>query len=341
MKTVKPAGRLLLVLALCLSFAAPSLAASHRTVRVGCFTQPDAAAPGGYDHELTESLAHYAHWDCEYVYTTLADCLSLLEQGKLDLVSGVIKTPQRLEQYNFAQTDSGLSYATLCVRRGENHVAYEEFDALDGMTVGVISGSGHIADLENYCTKNDFSVKTISYPDKTALSQALAQGEVDAILSSSQHQNDNEWVVARFAPSPLYYISAKENRAVLNELNSAMLQLRIDMPQYLPDLYTRHYGTITQETPLFTRSELQYIENQRPLRCLYYADWRPISYTDASGQFAGIAADTFAMIAEYTGLTFEFIPYTGQPPLEQLQSGEIDILCMSRIATGIKTMHWC
>lgn len=307
---------------------------AERKVRVGFFQftsyqQVDERGNrSGYGYEYLQEIAKHTGWQYEYVTASWEDCLEMLERGEIDLLGSAQYTAERGEKFDYPSLNSGISYAVLCVKESNTTIAYEDFEAFDGMTIGLLKGNSRNNRLADYCAENGFSVATSLYENEQALLRALEFGEVDAVLTSNLRKGDEERVVARFAPSPFYYIVKKGNTALLEQLDEAQVRIKLDNPTFDSDLYLKYYATDTQEAPVFMREERRYVAKKQTVRALYDANWAPISYQDPqTGEFSGILADIFRQIAEDSGLTFQFIPYSGKIPYDLLTGGKAEILC--------------
>lgn len=309
--------------------------AERQKIRVGYFTFSsfqNVDADGnysGYGYEYLQEIAGYAGWEYEYVVDTWENCLRLLAEGKLDLLGSAQKTPEREALYDFAEMDSGISYAVLCASSENKDLAYEDVAAFDGMLVGLLAGNSRNGRLKEYCAEKGFTVKTRMYSAQEELRSALQSGEVDAILTSNLRKEKGERIVARFAPSPFYFMTAKGNQAVLDQLNYAQNQIKLINPHYDAELYEKYYGAETTEKPVFTRAERTYIQNAPALRAIYYPNEAPISNKNLqTGEFEGIDASIFAQLAQDTGLVFTFIPESDpEKAASMLQNGEADLIC--------------
>ena len=76
------------------------------TVKVGYFYngdfmhKEDDGTYAGYDIEYYETLAGYANWNIEFVdYDNLQDALKGLQDGDIDILSGLAQTAERQELY--------------------------------------------------------------------------------------------------------------------------------------------------------------------------------------------------------------------------------------------------
>lgn len=79
-----------------------------RVVRVGWFSHVplqmnEDGVYSGYNYDYLQELAEFADWEYEYVETTVAEALSMLQNGEIDLVGGMLYSEERDKVYDFSQ----------------------------------------------------------------------------------------------------------------------------------------------------------------------------------------------------------------------------------------------
>ena len=59
----------------------------------------------GYGYDVLQLMARYEDFEYEYVgyENTFDEMLAMLEQGEIDLMTGVVKSPERQEQFAFSE----------------------------------------------------------------------------------------------------------------------------------------------------------------------------------------------------------------------------------------------
>ena len=88
----------------------------EKTVRIGYYYGDPAFQDGfsdderksGYAYVYYQQLAPYAAWNYDYVYLSRSEAIEALENGEVDIVAGVYKTPKLEEELLFSETDMGL-----------------------------------------------------------------------------------------------------------------------------------------------------------------------------------------------------------------------------------------
>ncbi|WP_302325158.1 EAL domain-containing protein, partial [Enterocloster bolteae] len=96
-------------------------------------------------------------------------------------------------------------------------------------------------------------------------------------------------------------------------------------PDYRTDLYDKYLSPSSNQVPVLTKEEVEYIEAaDEPIHISYDPSFAPFSYKDAEGELNGIMADIFARIAEKSGLDFQFEACPAATALRAVKLGETD-----------------
>lgn len=292
---------------------------------------------GGYGFEYLEEISYYTGWEYEYIPVSWDSGLEMLKAGEIDLLAPAPMLPDLYDQFEYSEKEVGLNYSVLCAAVENTKIAYNDFDALNGIKVGVMKNHPVNPNLDPFEKANNFSVETIPFDNQAALLKALHDGKVGAILTTDLEKRPTERVIARFMPAPYYFITAKGNRSIMSPLNAALGSIEKNNPYFDYDLQKKYYNWNEYSVPVFTQAEKEYIKNAGPLKTVYDPAWAPIEYYDEkNGRFSGINADIFELVSNMTGLEFSYVKtpsYTES--LKMITNGEADVL------TGIDSdVHW-
>lgn len=325
----------MLVLALSFLWAVPVFArAEKRLVRVGYYEQAGyqqispAGIHYGYGYDYLQEIAVYANWEYEFVPGTWVECLQMLRDGKIDLLGAVVKTPERENEFNFAKLPSGTEISRLVTRPDDHSLAYEDFEAFNGMSVGLLRNNAQNEPFFQYCREHGFTVQPVYYDEHDQLGEALQNKEVRAVLTGGMSRLDNMREIAAFGGISNYYVTTKWNTALLEELNNALETIQLENPYFEMELYKKYYGNRRSSLPAFTRQELDYIERHPVVRYVYDPIYAPVAYRDEeTGAYRGISAELLERIAENTGLKFENVPVESfSEAINSLTTGQADLL---------------
>lgn len=325
----------ILCLLLCLVCGSVTAAEAERIVRVGFFafagfqeTLEDGHRDG-YGYQYLQRISQITGWKYEYVNVPWGDCLDMLERGEIDILGSVQRTPDRERRFAFPTLESGVSYVILYTKSDNNTLPYEDFDAFEGIRVGLLRGNSRNHALRAYCERHGFSVQSITYDTEQQLMDALEKGDVDAVLTSNLRKPENRRVIARFAPSPFYFVTRKDDVELMGELNKAQEIIKTSDPYYDVRLYDRYYQEHFQGGVVFSSSERKALETLKELRVAYIGGWEPLA-SYASEAPEGVAADVFRAVARETGLHCTFLKAENHvAALEMVRDGKADAACFA------------
>lgn len=330
-------GIRLLIITICLSLVITMQAfASEKektVVRVGIFDYKafygeDAyGEPYGYGYEYFDNLAQYGGFSYEYVYGSWAQCLSWLESGRIDMIDSAQKSPSREEKFIFSEYSTGTSYGELFVKADNDKISYNNFAAMDGLTVGMLEGNSRNETFLEYAQQNGFSVKTVFFKNEADLSNALQDDKVDAVVSSNLRQEKNERSVSRFSPAPFYLMFNRNQTQIKDKMDKALEEILLTTPNFNAQLLDKYYPR-DKTSIVLTLEERQFIKDKQVLKVVYNDNWSPFSsYNPENGGANGINIDIITLLGKKTGLAFEFIQSSSQEEAaEMIKTGQADLL---------------
>lgn len=311
-------------------------AKENRTVRVAFFpmdgyhiVEADGSY-GGMDVEYLRELSEYTGWDIEYVECeSWGEALQYLAEHKVDLVGSAQYSAERAEIYDYADLASGYTFGVIATN-ASSEIAYEDFSAMQDITFGMVKGYVRQEEFLHYLADNNITEPNIIEYDTTQeLQEALDLGEIDALVHTFMEMEEGQRLIGRFAPRPIYYITYKDNRDVLRELNQGIADLKMSQPELETDLMTEFYESRFDKAVLFTTEEKSYIGQTEELTVGYLDGYYPFSYEE-DGVFEGLAREALESGLEMTGINLTYKKVESQQAAEEaLLNGEIDILAYS------------
>lgn len=297
-----------------LQAAAPLLSyAASRTVWVGIFPlagfhRMEHGQAVGYNVDYLEQVSRYADWRVEYVhFDNWHDAADALDKEYIDLVGGSLFTPERGKRFLYSPYANGTTYLALIAPK-DAPCAYEDFNNFTKLRVGIAAGSPWHTSFANYARQHGFTPPPlVTFRDLVTLRQALAEGKLDAILTTVTALQDDETILAKFNPLPFFFIANRSNRDLMQELEQAMAQLKLDQPD-LENRLARTHMWRSYQTPL-NKAERDFVTESHVLRVGYTPNRKPISWFDSdTGEARGILPDIMRLIGHNSGLRFAFVP---------------------------------
>jgi len=280
-----------------------------------------------YYYDYLQEISQHNNWTYEYVDASYYECLTMLENHAIDLICGIDKTAEREMVMDFSVSPVMSSKYKLYTLADNDTIYYEDYEHLNGLTVGVLSSCSQLDALDELCNLQGIYLKKNYYTSISELENALKNGETDCIYAVNVSDDASFRIVANFTSTPLYFATWKGND-LLSELNNAQKIIRDTFPYFEYDLYEQNIHTRQDITPYFTREELAYIEENPDVLFSADPDWAPIESTNfTTGELEGISAEVLKLLEEYTGLHFVYkASDTFTEAFHRLKYGEVSIL---------------
>ena len=344
---------LLLAALLSLSASAAETVSQHERVRVGFFAMDgyhmmdEDGNRSGYGYDFLRLMARY--WDVDYEYVgydkSWEEMQQLLVDGEIDMVTSARKTPDREELFDFSRP-IGTSNGILTVRSDNGAIVEGKYSTYNGMRVALLRGNSRNDEFAEYARTKGFTYKSIYFDSTEEMAEALQNGTVDAIVTSSLRKTNNERILEKFGSSDFYVIVKKGNTELLNEINYAIDQMNSAEGNWKTTLYNKNYESTDTKNLEYTEEEKRIIaqySKDDPLHVLCDPTRYPYSYTE-NGEVKGILPDYFRKIADYAGLSYEFlVPATRDEYIEyQSNKAAVDISIDARLDTDnyAETKEW-
>jgi len=288
----------------------------HETVKVGFFAMDgyhvmdEEGNRSGYGYDFLRLMARY--WDVDYEYVgydkSWDDMQQMLEDGEIDMVTSPRKTPEREETFDFSRP-IGTNNGILTVRSDNSTIVDGNYSTYNGMRVAFLNGSSRDKEFADFADNKGFTYDPFYFDTTAEMEEALQSGNVDAIAATSMRKTNNERIVDKFDSSEFYVIVKKGNTELLNEINYAIDQMNAVEGDWKTTLRNKNYESIQTKNLEYTEKEKSIISQyskENPLHVLCDPTRYPYSYNE-NGEMKGIIPDYFRKIADYVGISYEFL----------------------------------
>lgn len=333
-------GMLVIIMSVC--FFNPMQVESKEKIKVGYIYDKnflvrsnDGYFSGSRDEYLNE-IAKYTGWEYEYISGTWSECLARLENGTIDLLGYVQYTEERAKKYEYTQKKAGIEAIGMHTKRNKENIYFEDFAGFNGLRIGVIKNSIQQKVFETYQQQHGFQVKEIFFDSVEDLMVAFEREKIDGIVNGTNYKKVQAKTVANVTTMPYYFITKKGNDKIMNSLNKAMKQIEDVNPYFEYALYKEYDSDrLAVYNSGFTKEEAAFIHNNPVVKVVYGPDRSPMMFfKPETNSYAGISADIMHMIAERSGLKFEYIQSDSYlHALEKIKTGEADIIaCVGKKA---------
>lgn len=319
---------ILCISAVCLPLSAQAEknTGAGKTVRVGYFRFPgfqeydENGTMYGYNVDYLEQIAKYTGWEYEYVPAdNWVAAVRMLRNGEIDLLAPAQRTPEREAEFLFPDYSIGTEYGALLCINNEKALSYEEYERFSELKIGCVKSAVIRDEFLEYAKRNGFEANMEYYSDTNRLLRALEAGEVDAVVANYIYADEEMKLLAKFSPSPQYYMVNQKYPEYVAALNTALDRIKTGTPDFENQLMKQYYPYY-MDLP-FTKAEEEYVK-ELPVIRVGYKIREPLSYQNEQGEDKGILIDIMKLISEKSGIRFEFVP---------LQNGMISYEDLERI----------
>ncbi|MBL7076589.1 MAG: PAS domain S-box protein [Kiritimatiellae bacterium] len=247
--------RALPVVALIL-FATLSLAQPQR-LRVAVFdayplcTPPSADGPGGgLFIDLLDAMAMEEEWVFDYVVSTPDGCVTMLEEGKVDLAVAVTYSRERANRVAFSRVPVISTWAQIYV---PDRSSIQSLLDLEGRSLGIVVGDLYAEDIERLIQELNLACDFVEFARYDEILEALDKGWIDAgvmdrlygLIHAGAHDVRSTAIVV--APVELRYAAAREiGRPLVSLLDYHLSRLKKDPRSEYHQFMDRTLGTTKQ-----------------------------------------------------------------------------------------------
>jgi len=284
------------------------------TIKVGFFAfdgyheMDETGQKSGYGYDFLTLMRRYSDVNYEYIGydKSWSDMQQMLLDGDIDMVTSAHKNEEREKYFDFS-LPIGTNAINLNVRVDEKRYSAGDYDTYDGMTIGLIEGSSSNDRIASFAAEKGFSFDSRYYSDSDALKEALHNGEVDAVATSSLRRIEDELILEEFNTEYFYAIVRKGDNALLEKINYAIKQMNCNEGDWKNSLYYDNYLSHKHTDLHFTDEEKAFISNYSSgtdkLVIATDTDWIPFSWKK-NDEYTGIIVDIVDFCMKKCGMDY-------------------------------------
>lgn len=310
-------------------FSPEDIAANYKAskiIRVGYFDQHgvfegEGEHLSGYAVALLTAISRYTGWEYKWVKIRFDELAQRLDDGTIDLSCGISFTPERSRLYSFSKLRAG--YENTCLHVSSmSDMHYMDLEAFNGMRIGFFTDSLQYDVMKRFAAQNGFSFESFFFEESNEMSQALAEGRIDGYVDGVL-QGKGTKVVATISTDPFFFVTRKDDSAIMDPLNEAMRQILLNYPTYLARLYDSYLNISSDVPVVFTRSECRWLATKPAIRVAYSRE-QDMMDPEHGGNFLYAF---LKMLERQSGIRFEFLPQPSYDAcLKALADGTADIM---------------
>lgn len=317
---------------------APAFAADSdqqvKTVRVGWLVNNKGfqeGTPGerlsGWGYEYLQTLSYYTKgWQYEYVSGTFTELMDMLEAGEIDLMPNISYSPEREQKLLFSSNPEGTERYYIYAKPDRDDLAKGDPQALQGLTIGCNSGvmqttvgQQWLADEGVTCTYKEINTGS-------ALFEALADGEVDAVIMNDTISSPDASPMFYVGSSDYYFAVPKSRPDLMNDINAAMTAIARVNPRYNDEVKSS-YSAQNSGSSSLTGTETSWLKaNGNTITIGYLKNQLPYCTQNGDGEMEGSLASLATTLHDKFGITVTTVAISNnQQMLKALSNGTIDV----------------
>ena len=285
----------------------------QETVRVAMLRYPnfidydEYGNPSGFSCDYLDEIARYTGWTYEYIPVSFKEAQKMLEEGTLDIIPGTQYTEERAARYDYCKTSMVVDSNVLCVPVDNMDYYYNDFKALEGKNIGVMTGSIRKEQFSKILDEAGVSVNFVEFDTDAEEKAALKDGTVCAILMTMLRCTSDYRIIASTNPTDVYFTCNPKNSSIKEGIDEAQQEILSENPYYGLQLAQKHYGSVPRAYA-FSEEERAFMGSCPPVTVAVSTDMNPIEYYDSkTNAFRGLAVDYFEKISEITGIKFQYV----------------------------------
>ena len=305
--------------------------ADEKTIKVGYdlnskFIQETETGFEGYGVDYLEKVAEYTDWTYEYINDdSWQASLEKLRNGEIDLICTAHYTKERAEEFVYANIPLGYE-TTLLYTTNDSGISYQDYEALQGCTVGLLRESYSAAECEEFLNEHAIAYEVVYFNSESDMVLAIANREIDVMAIGSRYSTPKLKIVDTLGANAFYCIASKENASLIEEIDDVLQEIMFDEPTFEGALNSKYFGhSAISSAPLYTKEELAYIESLGTVKVKMIQNQAPSCYIE-DGETKGIWPEVIRLLAEKSGIDLvmegeEFGEYSQEAYEQYLENG--------------------
>lgn len=317
---------------------APAFAADSdqqvKTVRVGWLVNNKGfqeGTPGerlsGWGYEYLQTLSYYTKgWQYEYVSGTFSELMDMLEAGEIDLMPNISYSAEREQKLLFSSNPEGTERYYIYARPDRDDLAKGDPQALQGLTIGCNSGVMQTIVGQQWLANEDVTCTYKEIDTGSALFEALADGEVDAVIMNDTISSPDASPMFYVGSSDYYFAVPKSRPDLMNDINAAMTTIARDNPRYNEEVKSS-YSTQNSGSSLLTGVERSWLKaNGNTITLGYLKNQLPYCTQNDDGEMEGSLASLATTLHDKFDITVKTVAFSSNKQMTKaLSKGTIDV----------------
>ena len=237
------------VLGMIIKFNSKKISCDRKTIKVGFYEYypyyylNKNSIPDGYYNELLEVISNKLNLNYEYVDCNITNALQKLKSGEIDLVFGISKTPDREKEYEF--TDHYINNDNFAIYTNKN-IKSGDLKALNGLKMGYLKGEENNEWILRFLNNKGINVNIKNVSNYLQDKEYLYNNKVDFVVGNTRsnlnYENKNIKKIFEFSSGPVYIVSRKDNKKLIERIDSVLGDLEENEEQKDVNLYSKYFN---------------------------------------------------------------------------------------------------
>lgn len=237
------------VLGMIIKFDSKKISCDRKTIKVGFYEYypyyylNKNSIPDGYYNELLEVISNKLNLNYEYVDCNITNALQKLKSGEIDLVFGISKTPDREKEYEF--TDHYINNDNFAIYTNKN-IKSGDLKALNGLKMGYLKGEENNEWILRFLNNKGINVNIKNVSNYLQDKEYLYNNKVDFVVENTRsnlnYENKNIKKIFEFSSGPVYIVSRKDNKKLIERIDSVLGDLEENEEQKDVNLYSKYFN---------------------------------------------------------------------------------------------------
>lgn len=177
--------------------------------------------PNGYYNDLLKLISSKLGFKYTYVNCETQEGLEYLKNGKIDLLFGLSKTPDRENDYVF--TDHYIADENYAIYANGNEKC-NDLNGLNGLKFGYIKNEQNNKYVSNLLSKKNIQAEFINENSYEEAQSDLKESKVDFIVAPVNRDLENQKFnrILEFSCEPVYIAGSKGNESLINQIDEVL-----------------------------------------------------------------------------------------------------------------------
>lgn len=305
-----------------------------KTVRVGWLVNNEGfqdGTPGerlsGWGYEYLQTLSYYTKgWKYEYVSGTFTELMDMLEAGEIDLMPNISYSEERAQKLLFSSNPEGTERYYIYARPDRDDLAKGDPQALQGLTIGCNSGVMQTFVGQQWLANEGITCTYREYDGGSVLFDALANGEVDAIIMNDTISSPDASPMFYVGSSDYYFAVPKSRPDLMNDINAAMTAIARVNPRYIDEVKS-NYSAQNSGSSSLNGPEASWLKaNGNTITLGYLKNKLPYCTQNDDGEMEGSLASLATTLHDKFGITVTTVAFSSSKQMvKALSKGTIDV----------------